>query len=163
MGPYLGDFERDSVVCFCWDTHEPGGTSVSRTVDGTIKVYREDETGECVAGITDVEDFDGVTGVHNCKIDLGSDAFYASGKNYSVVLTGATIAGHSVNAVLAVFSIEKRFSASELFSKSAKLLVNKAVQDKVSGKIDYYDNDGETILLTHTPEELETTITRMPN
>mgnify|MGYP001615630645 FL=1 len=43
-----------------------------------------------------------------------------------------------------------------------KLLANKAVQNKTSGAIEYYDDDGQTVLLTHTPTDTETTITRTP-
>ena len=43
-----------------------------------------------------------------------------------------------------------------------KLLVNKAVQDKPSGQIKYYDDDGQTVLLTHTPTDAAATITRTP-
>jgi hypothetical protein len=43
-----------------------------------------------------------------------------------------------------------------------KLLANKAVQDKSIGQIKYYDDDGQTILLTHTPAEGQADITRMP-
>ncbi len=46
--------------------------------------------------------------------------------------------------------------------KAAKMLINKAVQDKLSGAIEYYDDDGQTVVLTHTPEESESGITRMP-
>jgi len=41
-----------------------------------------------------------------------------------------------------------------------KLLANKAVQNKSTGEIKYYDDDGETVLLTHTPTDAESTITR---
>jgi hypothetical protein len=44
-----------------------------------------------------------------------------------------------------------------------KLLANKAVQNKVTGEIKYYDDDGQTILLTHSPEDTAATITRTPN
>lgn len=44
-----------------------------------------------------------------------------------------------------------------------KLLANKAVQDKSTGVIKYYDDDGQTILLTHTPSENQADITRMPS
>jgi len=47
--------------------------------------------------------------------------------------------------------------------KAAKLLLNKAVQNKSTGVITYYDDDGETVLLTHTPADTETTITRTPS
>jgi hypothetical protein len=44
-----------------------------------------------------------------------------------------------------------------------KLLANKAVQDKPSGQIKYYDDDGQTVLLTHTPTDAAATITRTPS
>lgn len=44
-----------------------------------------------------------------------------------------------------------------------KLLANKAVQNKASGEIKYYDDDGQTVLLIHTPEDEEATITRTPS
>ena len=43
-----------------------------------------------------------------------------------------------------------------------KLLANKAVQNKTTGAIEYYDDDGQTLLLTHTPTDAEATITRTP-
>ena len=46
---------------------------------------------------------------------------------------------------------------------SDKLLANKAVQNKSTGEIKYYDNDGQTVLLTHTPTDAAATITRTPN
>lgn len=160
---YLGDFKEDSTVYFCWDTNNKNGGSITRATNGTIRIHKDDSAGESTTGITDTEDFDGLTGVHNCKIDLSSDPFYSKSHDYSVVLAGATIDGESVNAVLAIFSIENRFASSLLFEKAAKLLVNKAAQNKVTGVIDYYDDDGETIILTHTPNEGESTITRTPS
>lgn len=118
MGPYLGDYVEDAIVVFGWDTNDKEGASVTRATDGTIKVYKDDGTTESTAGIIDTEDFDGITGVHNCKIDLSADAFYAIGHDYSVVLVGAVIDGETVNAVLATFSIENRFAA-ELNNVSA--------------------------------------------
>ncbi|HUV64200.1 MAG TPA: hypothetical protein VMW24_09890 [Sedimentisphaerales bacterium] len=43
-----------------------------------------------------------------------------------------------------------------------KLLANKAIQNKTTGVIEYYDDDGQTVLLTHTPTDAEATITRTP-
>lgn len=163
MGFYLGDFKKDSTLYFCWDTNDKNGASITRATNGTIKVYKDDGTSENSSGITDTEDFDGLIGIHNCKIDLSTDAFYAKGHDYSVVLAGATIDGETVDAVLATFSIENRFAGSSLFEKAAKLLVNKAIQNKVTGTIDYYDDDGETVILTHTPTDGESTLTRTPS
>jgi len=163
MGPYLGDFKEDSTLYFCWDTNDKNGASITRGTNGTVKVYKDDGTAESTAGVTDTEDFDGVTGVHNCKIDLSADAFYAKGHDYSVVLVGAVIDGETVNSILATFSIENRFASSSLIQKAAKTLINKAVQNKTTGAIEYYDDDGETVILTHTPTDAEQTITRTPS
>jgi len=43
-----------------------------------------------------------------------------------------------------------------------KILANKAVQNKATGAIDYYDDDGQTIILTHTPNDGQSSITRTP-
>ncbi len=150
---YLGDYKEDGTLYFCWSTNDKDGASITRSTNGTIKVYKDDGTTESTVGITDIEDFDSLTGIHNCKIDLDSDAFYAPGHDYAVVLAGATIDGKSVNAVLATFSIENRFAGSLLFEKAAMMLVNKAVQNKVTGVIKYYDEDDETVILTHTPTD----------
>ena len=160
---YLGDYKEDSTLYFCWSTNDKDGASITRSTNGTIKVYKDDGTTESTVGITDIEDFDSLTGIHNCKIDLDSDAFYAPGHDYSVVLAGATIDGKSVNAVLATFSIENRFAGSLLFEKAAKMLINKAIQNKATGAIQYYDDDGETVILTHTPTDGESEITRTPS
>ena len=160
---YLGDYKEDSTLYFCWSTNDKDGASITRSTDGTIIVYKEDNVSASEAGITDTEDFGGITGIHNCKIDLSSDAFYAAGHDYSVVLAGATIDGESVNAVLATFSIENRFAGSLTFEKAAKMLINKAIQNKATGAIVFYDDDGETPLLTHTPTDSESEITRTPS
>ncbi len=44
-----------------------------------------------------------------------------------------------------------------------KLLANKAVQNKSTGEIQYYDNDGQTVLLTHIPVDEASNITRTPS
>jgi hypothetical protein len=44
--------------------------------------------------------------------------------------------------------------------RAIKLLKNKAVQDKLTGAIRYYDDDGQTVILTHTPSEDESSMTR---
>jgi hypothetical protein len=44
--------------------------------------------------------------------------------------------------------------------KAIKLVKNKAVQDKLTGTIRYYDDDGQTVILTHTPDEDASNLTR---
>lgn len=44
-----------------------------------------------------------------------------------------------------------------------KMLANKAVQTKSTGQIKYYDDDRQTILLTHMPIDTEDALTRTPS
>jgi len=44
-----------------------------------------------------------------------------------------------------------------------KLLANKAVQNKSTGEIKYYDDNGQTVLLTQIPTDNEAVITRTPS
>jgi hypothetical protein len=106
---WLGDYKEDDTVYFLWSTNDADGASVTRATDGTVQVYKDNGVSQSVAGVTDTEDFDSLTGIHACTIDLSADAFYATGADYAVVLAGATIDGQTVNAVLAHFSIENRY------------------------------------------------------
>ncbi len=60
-----------------------------------------------------------------------------------------------------------RFNGSEddvlRLNKATKLLANRAVQNKLTGTIDYYDDDGDTVILTHTPADGESAIERNPS
>jgi len=107
MADYLGDFKEDSTHYFLWDSNDGDGASITRATDGTVTVWKEgDSTSASTTGVTDAED-EGVTGLHRVSLVL-TDAFYATGKDYTVVLLGAVIDGQTVNAVLAEFSIENR-------------------------------------------------------
>ncbi|MCK5610258.1 hypothetical protein KAR91_50765 [Candidatus Pacearchaeota archaeon] len=106
---YLGDYLEDETVFFCWSSNDGDGAAITRATDGAIRIYRDDGDSESTTGITDTEDFDGVTGVHNCVVDLSSSSFYAKRSDFSVVLVGAVIDGQTVNSVIANFSIENRY------------------------------------------------------
>ena len=110
MAAYLGDFVEDATLHFLWSTNGADGASITRSTNGEVRVYKANGVGQSTAGVTDTEDFDGLTGVHACTIDLSADAFYAVANNYTVVLQGAVIDTKTVNAVLAHFSIENRFA-----------------------------------------------------
>lgn len=109
MTRQLGDYKEDETLYFLWSTNNGDGASITRATNGTISVYKDNNVAQSTAGITDTEDFDSLTGIHACTIDLSADAFYAVGSDYAVVLSAATIDGQVVNAVLAHFSIENRF------------------------------------------------------
>lgn len=109
MAPYLGDFALSATVHFLWSTNGANGASITRATNGTVQVYKNNGTTQSTTGVTDTEDFDSLTGVHACTIDLSSDGtFYSTGANFTVVLSGATIDSQTVNAVLAHFSINNR-------------------------------------------------------
>jgi hypothetical protein len=114
----LGDFKGDATVYFIWRTIDQGGAAVNPSTAGTVKVYKNDGTGEVsgTTGITDTRGFDSLTGIHLCAIDLTANSFYAKERDYSVVLTGATIDSQSVTAVIATFSIEKRYSEPQFIA-----------------------------------------------
>ena len=106
---YRGDFNLGATVRFMWNTFAIAGESITRASNGTISVYKNGNTAQSTAGVTDTEDFDGLTGVHYVAIDTSADGtFYSTGSDFSVVLSGATVDGKSINAVLAEFSIENR-------------------------------------------------------
>jgi hypothetical protein len=108
MTKYLGDLKAGSTINFKWNTTDSTGASVNPTVNGTLYVYKDDSTTtEVTTGITDSRGFDSLVGVHHCKIVL-TDAFYAAGHDYQVVLKAATIDGKTVNCSIAEFSIENR-------------------------------------------------------
>lgn len=106
---YLGDFNPGDTVRLMWSSNNAAGASITRATNGTISVYQNLNTTQTTTGVTDTEDFDGLTGIHAVSIDTGADGtFYAAGRDFVVVLSGATIDGQTVNAVLAHFSIQNR-------------------------------------------------------
>jgi len=159
---YLGDFKTGGTHYFSFSTNNKSGGKATYS-GGSVKVFKDDVNAGVTAGVTVVKDFGNpaMTGVHNVKLVL-TDAFYAAGHDYTVALTEATIDGETVNAVIAEFSIQNRIN-SLLLEKAARVLVNKAVQNKVTGVISYYDDNGQTVILTHTPAEGQSTITRTPS
>jgi hypothetical protein len=111
---YQGDFLQNEEVCFHWNITQ--GLDVYAA--GTIVVYKDGNETQMDpgvgSGITDTREFDDgseqlETGAVNLvKIDLSENTWYEPKANYTVVLMGAVIAGDSVDAVLATFSIENR-------------------------------------------------------
>lgn len=109
---HLGNYAVGATIDFMWSSNAADGASITRATNGTISVYKGNSTTQSVAGVTDTEDFDSLTGVHHCRITTASDGtFYAAGNDFMVVLSGASIDGKTVNAVLALFSIQNRYPA----------------------------------------------------
>jgi hypothetical protein len=131
MSLYLGDFNPGDTVRFLWNSNSSTGASITRATNGTISVYQNLDTTQSTSGVTDTEDFDSLTGVHAVAIDTSSDGtFYAAGRDFAVVLSGASIDGETVNAVIAQFSLRNRsgnlthVAGSSVSTSSAQIGVN---------------------------------------
>jgi len=150
MGPYLGDFKEDAIFYHMWDTNDKNGASITRSVDGTIHIYKNDGSGtEVTTGITNTEDFDSVVGVHMIKVDL-DDAFYATGNDYHIVLKAATIDTETpVNSVLASFSIENRFDEVDLVKINGALTSGNNADLKLK-TLDVQNSGGTAVIMKST-------------
>ena len=126
---YQGDLNEGATLSFTWNTNDSNGAAITRSTDGTVSVYKNGDTTQSVAGVTDTEDFDGVTGVHLFVVDTSADAFYATGADYSVVLSAATIDTQTVNATIGTFSIKNRFVTAATSGTSAVSTVSKSSPD----------------------------------
>ena len=149
----LGDFVEDATLHFEWSTRDTDGAPITRSTDGTIYVKKDNATTSS-AGITNVEDADGVTGQHECTIDLSADAFYATGSNYSVVLYGAVIDSVSVTTTLREFSIQNRYMRGTNGAALATVL-GAAVGASISA--DIAEVKGETASILADTEAVDTT------
>ena len=101
----LGDFDSGAVIYGKFTTYNPS-TGAPFTLGGTpaLSVYKDNSTTQTTTGVTLLADFDSVTGLNHFAIDT-SDAFYAVGSFFDIVITTGT-----VNAVSAVGSVVGRFT-----------------------------------------------------
>lgn len=116
---HLGDYPVNATVDFKWSTNAQDGASITRATDGTLRIYKANGIAErtSLSGVTQTEDFDTTTGVHHVRISLSDNTdagFYAAGSEYQVVMHGMTIDTKVVNAVIAMFSIERTGGALAL-------------------------------------------------
>lgn len=106
MPGYYGDTLEDTTITIPWNTNGADGASITRAVNGTFRVYKDNGTTEITAGVTDGEDHDGKTGAHMVTIDTSADAAYGVGSRYHVLCDAMTIDGKTVNHWVGSFSIE---------------------------------------------------------
>lgn len=140
--PYLGDFDTGVTLRHIWSSYSAAGASITRATNGTISVYKNNGTTQSTSGITDTEDFDALTGIHALNIDFSSDgSFYSAGSNFSIVLSGATIDGQSVNAVLGHFSIRNRYNVPSTIGATGLNAINAEVVDALN--TDAYGEPGQ--------------------
>ena len=105
----LGDYAEDATLNTKFPSRDTDSTPTA-LVSGAASVYKSDGVTQSTAGVTLTTSFDSHAGLNNVKVDLSSDAFYATGNDYQIVLTAGTVGGNSVvGSVIAEFSIENRF------------------------------------------------------
>src|SRR5210317_1407260 len=119
MVPYLGDFAEDATVYIPFNTFDSNDPSASVTItnlaDADIKVHKDGSATEIVTdGATVAIDFDSITGNHLITIDTSVDAAYSTGSDYIVRIEGTTVDAATINAFVASFSIQNRYSAGAL-------------------------------------------------
>jgi len=90
----------------------------------------------------------------NCNIE--SSGTLASYDIYGSPAAVANLVNCNVDPAK-IYSVHLRETGSY---RAAKMLLNKAVQNKFTGAIQYFDDDGVTPILTHTPSEDESSLTR---
>lgn len=102
----LGDFASQATIDFKFTTAVNGKPTA--LTSGAISVYKDNNTTQTTTGVTLTASFDSVTGLNHVRI-VTTDSFYATGSNYSVVITSGTVNGVSVAGhTIAEFSIENR-------------------------------------------------------
>ncbi len=113
----------------------------------------------------DLKNSSGVIVVNGCKYSSSSGTITQADSGWANALAAALFTNGAANKLkidadgrVDVGSLEG--ADAELLTRAAKLLLNKAVQDKLTGAIRYYDDDGETVMLTHTPVEDGSSMTR---
>ena len=107
---YVGDYiVNDSVYLFWWTMAEP-------SANGTIKVYKDGDTGEITAPtgiLQDVRNFDGQNWLHMIQIDTSVNTFYAKERDFCVMVEGIVIDGVTLDAAIGSFSVENRYAGKQ--------------------------------------------------
>jgi hypothetical protein len=143
LSTYRGDIVPGQTLRFHWNTNGASGASITRGTNGTIKIYKDGDTGtEVTTGVTDTEDSP-LTGVHFCAIAT-TDTFYSAFSDYSVMLEGAVIDSQTVNACIATFSIMNRglkalacgrFQAGSTSTTGVLAAAESLANDQVNGSV----------------------------
>jgi len=101
---YLGDFAENQTLGFYWEHFDAAGGSAPRTTAGSMYVQKMGHA-TSTTGLSDLSG--GEEGFSRVNL-VTTDAFYAPGYDYSIMLLGTVIDGETINTILAHFSIENR-------------------------------------------------------
>jgi hypothetical protein len=129
MNKYLGDIAPGQVLNTKFTTIPNTGSIPVTLTGGVISVYKSNSTAQSTSGVTLTVDFDGLTGMHNVRIDTSSDGtFYSAGADFQIVITAGAVGGPTVvGTVVGEFSISNRTaSAAEDVNANADALLDRA-------------------------------------
>lgn len=104
---YLGDYTKNDVVYYQWDTTDPSGNSVDPSTSGTLIIYQNSTLAQTESDIAYTVGFDGITGIHDVQVQT-SGAFYTVENDYTMVISGCVVEGKTIQATLARFSVQNR-------------------------------------------------------
>jgi hypothetical protein len=103
---YLGDFFPGATINHKF--HTVNAALVPKTFVGVAAVYKDNSVTETVSGVVLTADFDGITGVHNVRIDTSvTPSFFTAGSDFQIVALG-TVDGVLFQGVVGSFSINNR-------------------------------------------------------
>lgn len=90
----MNTYVKGSTLTFTFRSRDASGAAAALT-GGAVSVYRGTSTTQFTTGVTLTADFDSVTGLNHVAIDT-TDAAYATGADFHVILTAGTVDGTSV-------------------------------------------------------------------
>lgn len=144
---YLGDFNQNQTVNSQFTSVNANGTPTT-LANGSLAVYKNNNTTERTANLTLSADFDGRTGLNNVNIDMSlNTSFYASGNDFTCVLAAGDIAGVTVlgNSTLFSWSVNNR--AGSLSSDATLML---GINSNVSQTLTHAANANTTSAAANT-------------
>jgi len=106
----IGNFKAGDTIIYKFNTRKADGTPVTFAGSPAISIYKDSVT-ETTDGVVLIVDYDSRTGFHQVTIDTSiNPTFYASGKDYDIVVTSGTVDSISVvGEKIETFSLENRF------------------------------------------------------
>jgi hypothetical protein len=108
---YLGDFYLGANVDHKFTTVNTSGVPTMLTGSPAVVAYPDNSTTELTSGINLTTNFDSRSGLNHVRIAATSSNGYATGTNYSLVITTGTVGGNFVGGyMVGEFSIEARAS-----------------------------------------------------
>ena len=160
---YLGDFREDGDIFFKFSTRAYA-TGIPTTLAGTpvLSVYK-DEGGAATEKTTaetyfDLDvDHDSIAGWHNVRLDLSGDAYFATGADYSIVITtGTAVVLWGSNNTVVGNSFNGRNIGGNGFTLSAStgaiddnVIRNNIIIDFTNQAVNFTFGDGDSNTITH--------------